>query len=65
LVAKSLAAATSLACFLLASLRALVVALSLVSNKLTHTRALAKETAVRRQGQSIQKRRAAKQKQRD
>jgi hypothetical protein len=44
----------------LASLRALVVALSLDSNELTCTRALAKETVARQQGKTIQKRRATK-----
>jgi hypothetical protein len=58
--AESLATASSLAHFSLASLRALVVALSLDSNELTCTRVLAKETVARRQGKTIQKRRATK-----
>jgi hypothetical protein len=42
------------------SLRALAVALSLVSNELTRTRALAKETVTRRQGKSSQKQKVAR-----
>jgi hypothetical protein len=42
--ADTLAAYTSLACFSSASLRALVVVLSLASNEVTRARALARET---------------------
>jgi hypothetical protein len=59
-----LAAATSVVHFLSASLRALAVALSLVSSELTRTRALA-ETVTQRQGKSIQKQNAARKKQKE